>query len=87
MGLDPYKNANIASTTDLNTVLTSGSYFSRDSTVSATIKNSPYGNQGYCLYVIAFSGSIVKQFAVPTVANEIKMRTLWNDSWGAWATK
>ena len=68
-------------------MLTSGSYFSRDSVVSATIKNSPYENQGYCLYVIAFYSSFIKQIAIPTVSDEIKIRTLQNDSWGAWTTK
>lgn len=86
-GLDPYRNIDIKSNTDLNTVVVSGSYFIRDSTTSATIKNSPYENQGYCLYVIAFSKSIVKQAAIPTVANEFKIRTLWNGSWNTWVTK
>lgn len=86
-GLDPYKNINIKSNTDLNTVIVSGSYFIRESAVSATIENSPYKDQGYCLYVIAFSGSIVKQVAVPTVANEFKIRTLWNGFWNTWVAK
>lgn len=86
-GLDPYKNINIKSNTDLDTVIVSGSYFIRESAVSVTIENSPYKDQGYCLYVIAFSSSIVKQVAVPTVANEFKIRTLWNGSWTSWATK
>lgn len=86
-GLDPYRNIDIKSNTDLNTVVVSGSYFIRDSTTSVTIKNSPYENQGYCLYVIAFSNSIVKQAAIPTVANEFKIRTLWNGSWNTWVTK
>lgn len=86
-GLDPYKNINIKSNTDLNTVIVSGSYFIKESAVSVTIENSPYKDQGYCLYVIAFSSSIVKQVAVPTVANEFKIRTLWNGSWTTWVTK
>lgn len=70
---------------NLNNYTTPGNYYSSDQTHASSLTNTPYTNQGFVLYVIQ-QGTIRKQIAIPTVSNEIKMRT-YNTSWdSSWTT-
>ena len=80
--LDRYDATAITSGANLNNYTDSGNYSSVDSVNAATLINSPYNNRGFILYVLKM-GTIVKQIAVPTIGNEISMRT-YNTSWSGW---
>ena len=70
---------------NLDNYTTPGNYYSSDQTHASGLTNTPYTNQGFVLYVIQ-QGTIRKQIAIPTVSNEIKMRT-YNTSWdSSWTT-
>lgn len=70
---------------NLDNYTTPGNYYSSDQTHASSLTNTPYTNQGFVLYVIQ-QGTIRKQIAIPTVSNEIKMRT-YNTSWdSSWTT-
>lgn len=70
---------------NLDNYTTPGNYYSSDQTHASSLENTPYTNQGFVLYVIQ-QGTIRKQIAIPTVSNEIKMRT-YNTSWdSSWTT-
>ena len=70
---------------NLDNYTTPGNYYSSDQTHASGLTNAPYTNQGFVLYVIQ-QGTIRKQIAIPTVSNEIKMRT-YNTSWdSSWTT-
>ena len=73
----------ISENDDLNEYTTPGTYNCLDSATAKTLENAPYESAGFFLYVLRFGSSTFKQIAIPTVLDEIKMRTCNSGTWSA----
>lgn len=63
-----------------------GNYSSADANNAATLIHSPYNDRGFILYVLKM-GTVIKQIAIPSVGNEVKIRTYNNSQWDEeWTT-
>lgn len=82
--LDRADGERIPASSDIDTYVDPGNYYSASAADSATMQHTPYTEYGFQLFVFLQNVN-VKQIALPTTLDEIKMRTrVGSGEWTSW---
>ena len=82
--LDVYKGTEITAGTDLNTLMTPGTYWCASSTVAQTLYNCPISGAGFILQVFTTGNRVAVIYQISAGILRIYMRCFTGGSSGSW---